>query len=96
MHTKPQLLIYNDDVKCSHGATTGQLDAKALFYMQTRGIPLVEARRMLMQAFMVDVVDTIELEPLRDRLRHLVEQRFAGVRAVCRECPSGCSATGEQ
>lgn len=93
MHTKPQLLIYNDDVKCSHGATTGQLDAKALFYMQTRGIPLDEARRMLMQAFMVDVIDTIELEPLRDRLRHLVEQRFTGVRAGCRECATGCSAT---
>lgn len=91
MHTKPQLLIYNDDVKCSHGATTGQLDAKALFYMQTRGIPLAEARRMLMQAFMVDVVDTIELEPLRDRLRHLVEQRFAGVRAGCRDCATACN-----
>ncbi len=88
MHTKPQLLIYNDDVKCSHGATTGQLDAKALFYMQTRGIPAAEARRMLMQAFMVDVVDTIALEPLRDRLRHLVDRRFAGERAGCRECGS--------
>ena len=56
--------------------------------MQTRGIPLAEARRMLMQAFMVDVIDTITLEPLRDRLRHMVERRFAGVHAGCRECGS--------
>lgn len=86
MHTKPQLLIYNDDVKCSHGATTGQLDSKALFYMQARGIPMAEARRMLMQAFMVDVINDIELEPLRDRLRHMVEQRFDGCKAGCRDC----------
>lgn len=84
MHSKPQLLIYNDDVKCSHGATTGQLDDKALFYMQARGIPRDTARRMLMQAFMVDVIDTITLEPLRDRLRHMVERRFAGECAGCR------------
>lgn len=86
MHSKPRLLIYNDDVKCSHGATTGQLDAKALFYMQARGIPLAEARRMLMQAFLMDVVDGIGLEPLRDRLRHMVERRFAGEAASCRSC----------
>lgn len=90
MHTKPQLLIYNDDVKCSHGATTGQLDDRALFYMRTRGIPEAEARRMLMQAFMVDVIDSIALEPLRDRLRHMVERRFTGDRASCRECPASC------
>ena len=91
MHTKPQLLIYNDDVKCSHGATTGQLDGKALFYMQARGIPMAQARRMLMQAFMVDVIDNIPLEPLRDRLRHMVERRFAGEHAGCRDCKgAGC------
>ena len=89
MHTKPQLLIFNDDVKCSHGATTGQLDSKALFYMQARGIPMQQARRMLMQAFMVDVIDTIPLEPLRDRLRHMVERRFAGEQAGCSECKGG-------
>lgn len=89
MHTKPQLLIYNDDVKCSHGATTGQLDNNSLFYMRTRGIPEEEARRMLMQAFMVDVIDSIRLEPLRDRLRHMVDRRFAGEKAGCRECTAG-------
>lgn len=86
MHTKPQLLIYNDDVKCSHGATTGQLDENALFYMQQRGIPRHKARRMLMQAFMLEVVDAIELEPLRDRLRHLVERRFDGEHTNCQDC----------
>lgn len=88
MHTKPQLLIYNDDVKCSHGATTGQLDSAALFYMRSRGIPLAEARKMLMQAFMVDVVDKIRLENLRDRLRHLLELRFSGNcgDAACATC----------
>lgn len=88
MHTKPQLLIYNDDVKCSHGATTGQLDENALFYMRSRGIPMAEARKMLMQAFMVDVVDKIRLESLRDRLRHLLELRFSGAcgQASCANC----------
>lgn len=88
MHTKPQLLIYNDDVKCSHGATTGQLDSAALFYMRSRGIPLNEARKMLMQAFMVDVVGKIRLENLRDRLRHLLELRFSGAcgDAACATC----------
>lgn len=88
MHTKPQLLIYNDDVKCSHGAATGQLDGAALFYMQSRGIPQAEARKMLMQAFMVDVVEKITLDNLRDRLRHLLELRFSGgcADAACATC----------
>ncbi len=90
MHAKPQLEIYNDDVKCSHGATTGQLDSEALFYMRTRGIPEAEARNMLMQAFMADVIDAVEMEELRDRLRHLVERRFNGADMACH----GCSTCG--
>jgi Fe-S cluster assembly protein SufD len=90
MHTKPQLEIYNDDVKCSHGATTGQLDADALFYMRSRGIPEKDARTMLMQAFMVDVIDMVKMEGLRDRLRHLVEKRFYGQQASCSECAAAC------
>lgn len=90
MHTRPQLEIYNDDVKCSHGATTGQLDNEALFYMRTRGIPEREAKVMLMQAFMTDVIDTVRMDGLRDRLRHLVEKRFAGAEALCGECRSSC------
>ena len=90
MHTRPQLLIFNDEVKCSHGATTGQLDRDALFYMQTRGIPEDQARRLLMQAFMADTIDTIRVEAIRDRLRHLVERRLTGEDALCAECGSEC------
>ena len=54
--------------------------------MQSRGIPRDEARTMLMQAFMVDVIDTVSVEALRDRLRHLVEKRFAGTLGACEGC----------
>lgn len=90
MHTAPQLEIYCDDVKCSHGAATGQLDQNALFYMQTRGVPRSEARMMLMQAFMSDVIDRVAIEGLRDRLRHLVERRLSGEHAVCGDCAASC------
>lgn len=90
MHTKPQLEIYNDDVKCSHGATTGQLDAQALFYMRTRGVSEKEARMMLMQAFMVDVIDAVRMPGLCDRLRHLVEKRFYGQQTLCADCGVTC------
>jgi len=92
MYTKPQLEIYTDDVKCSHGAAVGQLDEEALFYMQQRGIPLKTARTMLMQAFVFDVVDAVRMEALRDRLHHLVEKRFNGTLARCGAC-AGCSTT---
>ena len=90
MHTAPQLEIYCDDVKCSHGAATGQLDQNALFYMQTRGVPKSEARMMLMQAFMSDVIDRVAIEGLRDRLRHLVERRLSGEHAACGDCAASC------
>lgn len=87
MHSRPQLEIYCDDVKCSHGAATGQLDVRAMFYMRSRGIDEPEARSMLMKAFMADVIDSIELEPLRDRLRHLTDQRLSGdSEARCEGC----------
>lgn len=77
MHAEPALEIYCDEVKCSHGATTGQLDNNALFYMRSRGIPEAEARRMLMEAFLADVIAAVGIANLRDRLRHLVERRFS-------------------
>ncbi|MCM1336067.1 MAG: Fe-S cluster assembly protein SufD [Candidatus Amulumruptor caecigallinarius] len=86
MYSKPRLEIYNDEVKCSHGTTVGQLDETALFYMRSRGIPEHEARVMLMQAFMADAIDSIRIDSLRDRLRHLVELRFSGRDASCRAC----------
>jgi len=86
MYTQPQLEIYADDVKCSHGATVGQLDENALFYMQQRGISLHEARLLLMFAFVNEVIDTIRLEALKDRLHLLVEKRFRGELNKCRGC----------
>ena len=86
MYTKPQLEIYTDDVKCSHGSTVGQLDQDALFYMQTRGISMPVAQKLLMQAFMSDVIDGVRLESLRDRLRHLVEMRLSGDPMMCETC----------
>jgi Fe-S cluster assembly protein SufD len=86
MLARPELEIYADDVKCSHGATVGQLDADALYYMRTRGIPEQEARLLLMFAFMGDVIDQVRLEPLRDRLKQLVEKRFRGELSRCNTC----------
>ena len=90
MITAPQLEIYCDEVKCSHGATTGQLDERAMFYMQARGIPADEARRMLTQAFMVDVIGSITFEVLRQRLHLLVEKRLSGTAAGCDTCVTAC------
>ena len=86
MYSKPQLEIYADDVKCSHGMTTGQLDENALFYMQSRGIPRDEARMLLSVAFTSDVIDHVRLEALKDRLHKLVEKRFRGELAKCAGC----------
>ena len=86
MYTQPQLEIYADDVKCSHGATVGQLNEDALFYMQQRGIPQKEARLLLMFAFVNEVIDEIRLEALKDRLHHLVEKRFRGELNKCQGC----------
>ena len=88
MYTKPQLEIYADDVKCSHGATIGQLDQNALFYMRSRGITEAEARMLLMFAFTNDVIEQVRLDALKDRLHQLVEKRFRGELAKC----SGCQA----
>ncbi len=86
IYTKPQLEIYADDVKCSHGATVGQLDQQALFYMRTRGISEAEARMLLQFAFMSDVIENVRLEALKDRLRQLVEKRFRGELSQCQQC----------
>lgn len=86
MYTQPQLEIYADDVKCGHGATVGQLDETALFYMRARGISEKEARLLLMFAFVNEVIDYIRLEPLKDRLHQLVEKRFRGELAKCKNC----------
>ena len=86
MYAQPQLEIYADDVKCSHGSTVGQLDDNALFYMQQRGIPADEARHLLMYAFAGEVIENIKIEALRDRLHMLVEKRLRGELNHCRTC----------
>ncbi|HET6558833.1 MAG TPA: Fe-S cluster assembly protein SufD [Prolixibacteraceae bacterium] len=78
MQTKPQLIIDADDVKCSHGATVGQIDEDALFFLRSRGIGEREARMMLMNAFAHEVVQKITIEPLRDRVDELIEKRLKG------------------
>ena len=77
MQAKPQLEIYADDVKCSHGMTTGQLSEQALFYMQQRGIAKDEAKRLLSIAFSEDVLLHLDREELRDEVRALIAERFA-------------------
>lgn len=86
IYTEPQLEIYADDVKCGHGATVGQLDESALFYLRQRGIPEEEARMMLMLAFADDILQRIKLEPLRDRLRSLIETRLRKGDTKCSGC----------
>ncbi len=90
MNTKPVLEIYADDVKCSHGATVGQLDQSALFYMQSRGIPYREARLLLMYAFGYEVLKNVQIAPLRDRLDDLVDKRLRGELSRCNSCPLHC------
>ena len=65
INTKPQLEIFADDVKCTHGAAIGQLDEDALFYLRARGLTLQEARDMLIHAFAGDILDRVKIEPLR-------------------------------
>jgi Fe-S cluster assembly protein SufD len=79
--TKPQLEIFADDVKCTHGATVGRLDELAMFYLNSRGIGAETARTLLTYAFAADVLATIELEPLKAELEKIVLARFADSRA---------------
>lgn len=76
INTKPQLEIYADDVKCSHGATTGQIDEDALFYLQARGIPLKQAQQLMVYAFAGETIEKMKLEPVADYINQLIENRF--------------------
>ena len=90
MNTKPQLVIDNDDVKCSHGATVGQVNEEALFYLQTRGINEKEARLMLMFAFAHEVLSNIRVEQLRQSIDRLVNKRLRGEVSRCHDCKLEC------
>lgn len=89
-YTKPQLEIYADDVKCSHGATVGRLNEDELFYMRTRGIPASEAKLLQQMAFAYEVLGRIGNNELRERMQSLVEKRLRGEFAHCRNCSKNC------
>ena len=75
-NTRPQLEIYADDIACSHGATVGQLDADAMFYLQSRGLPKRRAESLLTYAFASDIVDRVTIEPIRHRIHEYLATRM--------------------
>lgn len=91
INSKPQLIIDADDVKCSHGATVGQMDEDALFYLRARGIDEKEARQMLMFAFAHEIIEKIRVEPLKDRIDALVDTRLRGEISKCNTCSIACN-----
>lgn len=86
VNTTPFLEIYADDVQCSHGATVGQLDDEALFYLRSRGISEHNARKLLMFAFANEIVNFVEIEALQDRLGDMVQRRLNGELTICDQC----------
>lgn len=90
IHTEPQLEIYADDVKCSHGATIGRLDENELFYLRSRGIPMKEAKILQQMAFAYSVLEKISNEELRERMENLVEKRLRGEFSNCKDCSKNC------
>jgi Fe-S cluster assembly protein SufD len=90
MNTKPHLEIYADDVKCSHGATVGQLNSDAMFYLRSRGISEKEARYLLMYAFANEIVSKISIPILKDRIIELVDKRLRGELSRCNSCDIRC------
>jgi Fe-S cluster assembly protein SufD len=90
VNTKPFLEIYADDVKCSHGATIGQLDLDALFYFRSRGLSRDNARLLLMYAFAAEIINKISIEALRMRIDDLVKKRLRGELSICDQCVLDC------
>jgi Fe-S cluster assembly protein SufD len=76
INTKPELQIFADDVRCTHGATIGQLDAEAMFYLQSRGIGRADARRLLTYAFAQDIIDRVKVRSLKDSLEAILLEKF--------------------
>lgn len=89
--TRPFLEIYNDDVKCSHGSTIGQLDEQALFYLMTRGISQRTAITMLSYAFCDEVIRNINIPSLRNAVGDMVKKRLHGELSSCADCAIACS-----
>jgi Fe-S cluster assembly protein SufD len=80
VNTKPQLEIWADDVKCSHGCTTGQLDEEALFYLQSRGIDKSSAQSMLLHAFAGEVTEKIQIESIRESISKMVQEKISSLK----------------
>jgi Fe-S cluster assembly protein SufD len=78
INTKPQLEIFADDVRCTHGATIGQIDPEAIFYLRSRGISLEEARTLLIEAFAAEIIDHVKFEPLREKLKAALLAKMRG------------------
>ena len=78
VHSKPHLIIYNDDVAASHGSTTGQIDREALFYMQARGISEKKAKTLLLQAFANEVLNKIQIDTYKFYVKTLIRKRLQG------------------
>ena len=76
INTKPQLEIFADDVKCSHGCTIGQLDESALFYLRSRGIPEKEAKALLMYAFSNNVLSSVQIPELKQRINKIIANKL--------------------
>ncbi len=91
-NTQPHLEIYADDVKCSHGATVGQLDPEAMFYLRSRGLCERTARQLMMIAFAGEVVQKISIQALQERIQHLVEKRLKGELSICDQCMLHCNS----
>lgn len=89
--TRPFLEIYNDDVKCSHGSTIGQLDEQAMFYLMTRGISQRTAVTMLSYAFCDEVIRNIAIDTLRDAVGDMVKKRLHGELTSCADCAIACA-----
>lgn len=86
INTKPFLEIYADDVQCSHGATVGQLDEEALYYLRSRGIGERSARKLLMFAFANEICQHVEIQALKTKLSDMVQRRLNGELTICDQC----------
>ncbi|MFO8066952.1 MAG: Fe-S cluster assembly protein SufD, partial [Bacteroidales bacterium] len=91
IYTQPHLEIYADDVKCSHGATVGQLDPDAMFYLHSRGLCEKTARQLLMYAFASEVVNEVSIPALRESLDMMVQKRLRGELSICDQCLLHCN-----
>lgn len=90
IYSQPQLEIYADDVKCSHGATNGRLNEEELFYMRSRGIPSHEAKLLQQLAFTYEILEKVSSDQLRERMLSLVEKRLRGEFSDCKNCSKNC------